>query len=66
MSWAAGIPVKVRQKKRRRLERQLDDRQSSPNMDCAMIHRYMMSAKGQCGVSTVTGCSATNPVARPA
>ena len=36
----------------------------SPNMDCAMKYiNYMMSAKGQCGVSTVTGYSATNPVA---
>jgi putative spermidine/putrescine transport system substrate-binding protein/spermidine/putrescine transport system substrate-binding protein len=36
----------------------------SPNIDCAYKYiNYMMSAKGQCGVSTVTGYSATNPVA---
>jgi putative spermidine/putrescine transport system substrate-binding protein/spermidine/putrescine transport system substrate-binding protein len=36
----------------------------SPNIDCAYEYiNYMMSAKGQCGVSTVTGYSATNPVA---
>ena len=36
----------------------------SPNMECAYKYiNYMMSAKGQCGVSTVTGYSATNPVA---
>jgi spermidine/putrescine-binding protein len=36
----------------------------SPNIDCAYKYiNYMMSAKGQCGVSAVTGYSATNPVA---
>lgn len=36
----------------------------SPNTECAYKYiNYMMSAKGQCGVSTVTGYSATNPVA---
>ncbi|MEI6537736.1 MAG: extracellular solute-binding protein, partial [Verrucomicrobiaceae bacterium] len=36
----------------------------SPNIDCAYKYiNFMMSPKGQCGVSTVTGYSATNPVA---
>jgi putative spermidine/putrescine transport system substrate-binding protein/spermidine/putrescine transport system substrate-binding protein len=36
----------------------------SPNIDCAYkFINFMMSAKGQCGVSTVTGYSAANPVA---
>jgi putative spermidine/putrescine transport system substrate-binding protein/spermidine/putrescine transport system substrate-binding protein len=36
----------------------------SPNIECAYKYiNYMMSAKGQCGVSSVTGYSATNPVA---
>jgi spermidine/putrescine-binding protein len=35
----------------------------SSNMECAYKYiNYMMSAKGQCGVSKVTGYSATNPV----
>jgi spermidine/putrescine-binding protein len=36
----------------------------SPNQECAYKYiNFMMSAKGQCGVSTVTGYSASNPVA---
>jgi putative spermidine/putrescine transport system substrate-binding protein/spermidine/putrescine transport system substrate-binding protein len=36
----------------------------SPNIDCAYNYiNYMMSSKGQCGVSAVTGYSATNPIA---
>jgi putative spermidine/putrescine transport system substrate-binding protein/spermidine/putrescine transport system substrate-binding protein len=36
----------------------------SPNQDCAYKYiNYMLSPKGQCGVSGVTGYSAANPVA---
>jgi putative spermidine/putrescine transport system substrate-binding protein/spermidine/putrescine transport system substrate-binding protein len=36
----------------------------SPNQDCAYKYiNYMISPKGQCGVSGVTGYSAANPVA---
>jgi putative spermidine/putrescine transport system substrate-binding protein/spermidine/putrescine transport system substrate-binding protein len=36
----------------------------SPNQDCAYKYiNYMLSPKGQCGVSAVTGYSAANPVA---
>ena len=36
----------------------------SPNQECAYKYiNFMMSPKGQCGVSTVTGYSASNPVA---